>query len=133
MFCSKCGKEINDEAVICVHCGCAVKNNTTANNITRNEHEWLVAMLLCWFLGGFGAHRFYTGHIGTGIVQLITLGGCGLWAFIDWVCMCFNAFRDIDNRPLNNYKKEVGTALFAVGIVISILVVVVAIAVGDIE
>ncbi len=23
MFCSKCGKEINDDAVICVHCGCA--------------------------------------------------------------------------------------------------------------
>ena len=26
MFCSKCGKEINDEAVVCVHCGCATKN-----------------------------------------------------------------------------------------------------------
>ena len=28
MFCSKCGKEINDEAVVCVHCGCAVENKT---------------------------------------------------------------------------------------------------------
>ena len=26
MFCSKCGKEINDEAVVCVHCGCATAN-----------------------------------------------------------------------------------------------------------
>lgn len=26
MFCSKCGKEVNDEAVVCVHCGCAVEN-----------------------------------------------------------------------------------------------------------
>lgn len=26
MFCSKCGKEINDEAVVCVHCGCATSN-----------------------------------------------------------------------------------------------------------
>ena len=26
MFCSKCGKEINEEAVVCVHCGCAVEN-----------------------------------------------------------------------------------------------------------
>ncbi len=25
-FCSKCGKEINDEAVVCVHCGCAVED-----------------------------------------------------------------------------------------------------------
>ena len=27
MFCSKCGKEINEEAVVCIHCGCAVENN----------------------------------------------------------------------------------------------------------
>ena len=26
MFCSKCGKEINDEAVVCIHCGCATNN-----------------------------------------------------------------------------------------------------------
>ena len=26
MFCSKCGKEINDEAVVCIHCGCATAN-----------------------------------------------------------------------------------------------------------
>ncbi len=30
MFCSKCGKEINDEAVVCVHCGCAVENRKVA-------------------------------------------------------------------------------------------------------
>ena len=30
MFCSKCGKEINDEAVVCVHCGCAVENKAAA-------------------------------------------------------------------------------------------------------
>ena len=27
MFCSKCGKEVNDDAVVCVHCGCAIENN----------------------------------------------------------------------------------------------------------
>ena len=26
MFCSKCGKEVNDEAIVCVHCGCAIEN-----------------------------------------------------------------------------------------------------------
>ena len=30
MFCSKCGQEIRDEAVVCVHCGCAVENNRAA-------------------------------------------------------------------------------------------------------
>ena len=30
MYCSKCGKEINDEAVICVHCGCAIESKTAS-------------------------------------------------------------------------------------------------------
>lgn len=34
MFCSKCGKEINDEAVVCVHCGCptAIYQQSNKNN-----------------------------------------------------------------------------------------------------
>ena len=30
MFCSKCGKEVHDEAVVCVHCGCAIENKKTS-------------------------------------------------------------------------------------------------------
>lgn len=118
MFCSKCGKEINDEAVICVHCGCSVNSN-----IQPEGHDWLVTMLLSWFLGGFGAHRFYTGHIGTAIAQLLTLGGCGIWAFIDWVCICFNSFKDFDGKSLNNYKKTVGITLFSIGMSIFVLLI----------
>ena len=32
MFCKKCGKEINDDAVVCVHCGCAVDDKKPASN-----------------------------------------------------------------------------------------------------
>lgn len=35
MFCSKCGKEIDDEAIVCVGCGCGTKNAQT-NNSTNN-------------------------------------------------------------------------------------------------
>lgn len=132
MFCSKCGNEINDEAVICIHCGCAVKNNNIKTETTEG-HDWLVTILLSWFLGGFGAHRFYTGHIGTGIAQLLTLGGCGIWALIDWICICFNSFKDVDNKPLNNYKKELGIALFIIGIFLSMFAFLVSIAAGALE
>ena len=30
MFCSKCGKEVNDEAVVCIHCGCAIENKKSS-------------------------------------------------------------------------------------------------------
>jgi len=33
MFCKKCGKEINDEAVVCVGCGCAVNETKSDVNI----------------------------------------------------------------------------------------------------
>ncbi len=96
MFCAKCGKEINDEAVICVHCGCAVQQNAS----TSEEKSWLVTLLLVFFLGGFGIHRFYTGYIGIGIIQLLTLGGCGIWALIDFICILCGAYKDANGCDL---------------------------------
>lgn len=45
----------------------------------------LVAVLLAFFLGGLGIHRFYLGYTWQGVVQLLTLGGCGVWALIDFI------------------------------------------------
>jgi hypothetical protein len=45
----------------------------------------LVALLLAIFVGCIGIHRFYLGYTWQGVVQLLTLGGCGIWAFIDLI------------------------------------------------
>ena len=45
----------------------------------------IVAAVLCFFLGGLGIHRFYLGYTWQGIVQLLTGGGCGIWALIDFI------------------------------------------------
>ena len=45
----------------------------------------LIALLLCGFIGSLGIHRFYLGYTWQGIVQLLTLGGCGIWALIDFI------------------------------------------------
>ena len=37
------------------------------------------------FVGTFGIHRFYLGYIGIGIIQLLTLGGLGIWSLIDLI------------------------------------------------
>ncbi len=54
----------------------------------------LPAFLLCFFFGVFGAHRFYVGKIGTGLLQLFTLGGLGIWALIDFILIIVGAFTD---------------------------------------
>ena len=50
MFCKKCGKEINDEAVVCVHCGCRVKS--AANLDGKNVGRFCLTFFLSW-LGSF--------------------------------------------------------------------------------
>ena len=63
----------------------------------------LAATLLCFFLGVFGVHRFYVGKVGTGILQIVTFGGLGIWALIDLVMIIVGAFRDKEGRLLINW------------------------------
>ena len=61
----------------------------------------MVVLLLCFFLGGFGVHRFYTGHTTIGIVQLLTLGGCGIWTLIDFILIIIGNFKDSDGNVIS--------------------------------
>lgn len=109
MFCSKCGKEIDDMAVVCPMCGVATKNfnenkqptivinNTNDNtntNVNRNsigfagrvKNKW-VALVLCIFLGYLGAHKFYEGKIGMGILYLFTAGLFLIGVLVDFIAL----------------------------------------------
>ena len=59
-----------------------------------SETGFVAAILLCFFLGTFGVHRFYVGKIGTGILMLLTLGGFGVWTLIDFILIVTSSFRD---------------------------------------
>lgn len=63
----------------------------------------LAAALLCWFLGVIGIHRFYVGKVGTGILMILTLGGLGIWALIDFIMILIGSFRDKEERYLANW------------------------------
>ena len=99
MYCPKCGKDVVDDAVICVSCGRAINNNVAVPD-SGTQKDWLTTLLLSLFLGVFGIHRFYTGHTGIGIAQLLTFGGCGIWSFIDFIMIVTNAYKDSSGQLL---------------------------------
>jgi TM2 domain-containing membrane protein YozV len=66
-----------------------------------SDKEYIVALLLSLFLGYLGVDRFYTGHIGLGIGKLLTFGGCGIWALIDFILYAVRSVNDVNGRPLS--------------------------------
>jgi TM2 domain-containing membrane protein YozV len=68
-----------------------------------SDRSRLVAGLLGLLLpvvGIFGVHRLYTGHIGLGVLMLVTCGGCGIWQLIDVILVFAGAVTDANGLPL---------------------------------
>ncbi|MGB6536203.1 MAG: TM2 domain-containing protein [Xanthobacteraceae bacterium] len=97
-FCRSCGRIISSLAPACPHCGAPTGIRESPGGASRKSR--LAALLLCVFVGYLGVHRFYVGKIGTGILELITFGGLGLWWLIDFILIAVGAFRDIEGKPL---------------------------------
>ena len=90
----------------------------------KSEKDWLVTLLLCIFFGGIGVHRFYAGKIGTGILQLITLGGCGIWSLIDFVMISLDKYKDANGQELMEYNQCIGYGLILLSAVVTILCII---------
>ena len=65
-----------------------------------------VAFVLALVLGVFGAHRFYAGKVGTGLLQLGTLGGLGIWYLYDVILVASGGFRDKEGRLISRWDPE---------------------------
>ena len=65
-----------------------------------------MALGLCIPLGLFGAHRFYVGKLGTGVLQLFAFGGFGLWWLYDLIMVAGGQFRDGDGRRVSDWDPE---------------------------
>jgi len=63
----------------------------------------LATTLFAWFLGQFGAHRFYLGKIGTAIAMLLTFGGLGIWALVDFIMAVAGIMKDKEGRVIKNW------------------------------
>ncbi|RPF85428.1 MAG: TM2 domain-containing protein [Roseibacillus sp. TMED18] len=69
-----------------------------------SEKKILPAFMLCFFLGILGIHRFYVGKTGSGIAQILTFGGLGIWAIIDLIMIVCGSFKDSEGKPLTEWS-----------------------------
>jgi len=70
----------------------------------NSDKKILPAFLLSFPLDIFGAHRFFVGKTGTGIAQLLTLAGLGIWSLIDFIMIIVGAFTDKDGNKLTEWN-----------------------------
>ena len=83
MYCKFCGRAIDYDSCVCPYCGHQLRNVTVLTTVGRSgpKNKW-IAFLLCLFLGGLGAHKFYEGKYLFGIIYLLTIGLFGFgWLF----------------------------------------------------
>lgn len=111
-FCKYCGCKIPFEAIICTQCGCQVEelkgnnydpnvvinNNNFSNNYSsansynngymygRRKNKFIALFLLIFF-GFIGAHKFYEGKTGMGILYIFTMGLFGLGLIVDFISL----------------------------------------------
>ena len=98
-YCHACRRVIDAEAVVCTSCGVMQYDPRTS----ASEKRILPAALLAFFLGVFGAHRFYAGKTGTAVLQLFTLGGLGIWALVDTIMIVCGEFRDGEGEKITEW------------------------------
>ena len=127
-YCKHCGELIDKDCIICPKCGKQVEELKTAtpnqpnivtNNANTNVNQntvsggapgygvssksRLVALLLCFFLGVLGVHRFYAGKVGSGVLYLCTGGICGIGVIYDLIKILTGTFRDGLGLPIKNW------------------------------
>ena len=60
----------------------------------------LTAILLCFFLGSLGIHRFYLGYTLIGVIQLLTFGGLLIWVIVDLIRLIIGSLKDYEDNDL---------------------------------
>lgn len=93
IYCRDCGTQISDSSVSCVKCGAMTR-------IKKREKDRITALILAFFLGGFGAHRFYLGQVGRGLLYLLFFWTLipAIIAFVDLILFLFMSDKRFDEK-----------------------------------
>ena len=68
-----------------------LQEKTMDNSIEKKKVPWLPVLIVSILVGGFGIDRFMMGHVGLGIVKLLTFGGLGIWYLIDLIMIAMKS------------------------------------------
>jgi TM2 domain-containing membrane protein YozV/competence protein ComGC len=100
---------------------------TMANNqpSTESDKEYVLAVIFSYLLGNFGVDRFYLGYTTSGIFKILTLGGLGIWSFVDLIRIVFGKMRDRQGRQLKGYQEnsKIVKIIFSILLGIQLLVI----------
>jgi hypothetical protein len=99
MYCNSCGRPIAENTRFCSEC---LQAATPSIGISPKSR--LVVTLLAYFLGVWGVHRFYLGKIGSGIAMILTFGGFGIWALIDFIFAIIGEMKDKDGLYIKKWE-----------------------------
>ncbi len=106
-------------------------NNNFGNEQEYDETNYHLTLLLCFFLGWLGVHRFINGKIGTGILMFLTFGGCGVWILIDLIMILCGAFKNSKgqnvkvNKPFFKiWSNVVVIVLIILQVIVQVVVVI---------
>ena len=114
--CPQCGLPAGTRERRCQNCGTRYFSNACPScgymagplrytpvpqpQATVSPKSRTIALILCFFLGIYGAHRFYTGKIGSGILYICTVGVFGIGWIVDLILILSGAFKDKNGLPL---------------------------------
>jgi TM2 domain-containing membrane protein YozV len=105
--CPSCGGATPNPGQLCPNCDAKQRDIFNLSPPTPatpsagpDQNKFLITLLLCLFVGNLGVHRFYTGHIAIGVVQLLTGGGCLIWWLIDFILIVSGSFKDAEGNPI---------------------------------
>ena len=117
-FCHACGYESNALADICIKCGVKL-SQTSQSEASVSPKSRTALVVLAFFLGELGVHRFYAGKIGTGIIMLLLtivgyltmillfgfvfLSVVWLWNVIDFIIAVIGTFKDREGKTISKW------------------------------
>lgn len=94
IYCRECGYKHSDKAKACPKCGRPTEMTLSKKiNKLTNDRSMVIYLILAWFLGIFGAHKFYVGKNGQGIAMLL-MGTIGWLLILPGIAVCFWALVD---------------------------------------